>query len=71
MDISTRQYKQAKEGRFMSAIAPALNEEVILIMQTARGTRILPVGRVSEVVTLSAVRHSVRVCDLKHVEGFY
>lgn len=69
MKITTTQYRQARKGCFISDERPKLAEELVLVMPTCRGRRIIPVGVVQMIEPVGMYRHLVWVHGLKHVEG--
>lgn len=69
MNITTSQYRQAMRGCFLTDVCPQLTEEVVLVMPTCRGKRVIHVGVVQKIEPVGMYRHLVYVHGLKHVEG--
>ncbi|QFH71480.1 hypothetical protein FR762_17935 [Enterobacter sp. E76] len=69
MNITTKQYRQAMKGCFITDERPKLAEELVLVMPTCRGKRIIPVGSVQKIEPVGQYRHLVWVHGLRFVEG--
>lgn len=69
MNITTRQYRQAMKGAFLSFHTPEPGERLELIMPTCRGKRIISVGDVQRTEPVGTNRCLVWVSKLAFVEG--